>query len=71
MYFQKDLSYLFQIYFLKGIITMGHRPMYCTNANKDDCTNFDDRVRTGLPYVQTYGLEELFYKYGVDGEFLA
>lgn len=23
---------------------MGHRPMYCTNANKDDCTKFDDRV---------------------------
>ncbi|RMZ98494.1 iron zinc purple acid phosphatase [Brachionus plicatilis] len=53
------------------IITMGHRPMYCTNANKDDCTNFDDRVRTGLPYVQTYGLEDLFYKYAVDVELWA
>lgn len=26
------------------IITMGHRPMYCTNLIKDDCTNIDDRV---------------------------
>jgi hypothetical protein len=26
------------------IITMGHRPMYCTNSDNDDCTKFDDRV---------------------------
>lgn len=45
---------------------MGHRPMYCTNDDNDDCTKFDDRVRVGLPYVKTYGLEELFYKNGVD-----
>ena len=47
---------------------MGHRPMYCTNANKDDCTKFDDRVRTGMPFVKTFGLEELFYKNSVDGK---
>ena len=23
---------------------MGHRPMYCTNVDEDDCTKFDDRV---------------------------
>ena len=52
------------------IITMGHRPMYCTNSD-GDCDKVDDRVRTGLPYVHTFGLEELFYKYGVDVEFWA
>jgi acid phosphatase type 7 len=51
------------------IITMAHRPMYCTNADTDDCTKFDDRVRTGS--VNGYGLEELFLKYGVDLEFWA
>jgi hypothetical protein len=46
---------------------MGHRPMYCTNSD-NDCP-FDDRVRTGIPFLHTYGLEDLFYKYGVDGKF--
>lgn len=53
------------------IVTMGHRPMYCTNQNSNDCTKFDDRVRTGLPYIKKYGLEELFYSNGVDVEFWA
>lgn len=48
------------------IITMAHRPMYCSNADSDDCTKFDDRVRKGMPFIGTYGLEELFFKYGVD-----
>jgi hypothetical protein len=68
---------------------MGHRPMYCTNSDQDDCTKFDDRVgfffkvsipinviiqysfevRIGFPYVHTFGLEEIFFKYGVDGIF--
>jgi hypothetical protein len=47
---------------------MGHRPMYCTNSDKDDCTKFDDRVRTGFPILKIYGLEKLFYDYGVDGK---
>ncbi|CAF0889652.1 unnamed protein product [Brachionus calyciflorus] len=53
------------------IITMGHRPMYCTNNNTDDCTKVDDTVRVGLPYIKKYGLEDLFYKYGVDIELWA
>lgn len=53
------------------IITMGHRPMYCTNAGSNDCTKMDDRVRKGLPYINKYGLEDLFYEYGVDVEFWA
>ena len=53
------------------IVTMAHRPMYCSNADNDDCTKFDDRVRAGFPFVKTFGLEGLFYKYGVDLELWA
>ena len=31
------------------IITMGHRPMYCSNNDNDDCTNDETIVRVGLP----------------------
>ncbi|RZF35571.1 hypothetical protein LSTR_LSTR005099 [Laodelphax striatellus] len=31
------------------IITFGHRPMYCSNADKDDCTFHSTLVRVGLP----------------------
>ena len=37
------------------IITMGHQPMYCSNANQDDCTFYDSRPRSGLPYIHTFG----------------
>ncbi|CAF1414200.1 unnamed protein product [Rotaria sp. Silwood1] len=53
------------------IITMGHQPMYCSNANQDDCTLYDSRPRSGLPYIHTYGLEKMFYDYGVDLELWA
>lgn len=53
------------------IITMGHRPMYCTNLMKDDCTKIDDRVRKGLPFIEKFGLEDLFYNHGVDLELWA
>ncbi|KAM5146517.1 acid phosphatase type 7 isoform 1-T3 [Mantella aurantiaca] len=52
------------------IITMAHRPMYCTNFNSDDCTKVNSTTRTGLPGGQ-YALEDLFYKYGVDLEIWA
>lgn len=48
------------------IITMGHRPMYCSNSDADDCTKVYDVVRTGLPFIHSYGLENLFFYYGVD-----
>jgi len=48
------------------IITMAHRPMYCTNTDGDDCTKTYDVLRTGLPGIHAYGLEALFFKYGVD-----
>ncbi|KAH7730749.1 nucleotide pyrophosphatase/phosphodiesterase [Aphelenchoides avenae] len=53
------------------IITMGHRPMYCSDFDGDDCTKYDSITRTGLPLTHAYGLEKLFYKYGVDLELWA
>ncbi|KAA3680468.1 acid phosphatase type 7 [Paragonimus westermani] len=55
------------------IIVMAHRPMYC--SNNDDpmhCDNVDNIVRIGFYYEENgtrgyyMGLEELFYKNGVD-----
>ncbi|KAL3860487.1 hypothetical protein ACJMK2_010609 [Sinanodonta woodiana] len=42
------------------IIAMGHRPMYCSNNNADDCTN-----RFISRWVK-HGLERLFHAQGVD-----
>ncbi|XP_064480865.1 acid phosphatase type 7-like [Ornithodoros turicata] len=53
------------------IITMGHRPMYCSNNDRDDCTFNESIVRKGLPILHLYGLEDLFHKYGVDLELWA
>lgn len=53
------------------IITFGHRPMYCSNNDGDDCRYEDDLVRTGLPIIKKFGLEKLFYDYGVDLEIWA
>ncbi|XP_036397978.1 acid phosphatase type 7 [Megalops cyprinoides] len=55
------------------IITMGHRPMYCSNDDKDDCTQFESYVRVGRNDTKppAPGLENLFYLYGVDLELWA
>lgn len=63
---------------------MGHRPMYCSDFDGDDCTKYESivnflkqtylqkfikyhfQIRLGLPITHAYGLEKLFYKYGVD-----
>lgn len=52
------------------IIVYGHKPMYCSNVWKDDCAFKAAKVRVGLPEKNwyEYGLEELFYKAGVDLE---
>uniref|UniRef100_A0A183BKW7 Metallophos domain-containing protein n=1 Tax=Globodera pallida TaxID=36090 RepID=A0A183BKW7_GLOPA len=50
------------------IITMGHRPMYCSTFTGDDCTQYNSITRTGLPFGHDFALEELFFKYGVDLE---
>ncbi|XP_053406613.1 acid phosphatase type 7-like [Mercenaria mercenaria] len=48
------------------IITMGHRPMYCSNSDRDDCTKEHSWVRDGVPVIDKFGLEEMFYENGVD-----
>eukprot|EP00092_Neocalanus_flemingeri_P000642 GFUD01000684.1.p1 GENE.GFUD01000684.1~~GFUD01000684.1.p1 ORF type:complete len:450 (+),score=123.28 GFUD01000684.1:126-1475(+) len=48
------------------IVLFGHRPMYCTNKDRDDCTKFETRTRTGLPLINWWGLEQLLMDYGVD-----
>lgn len=53
------------------IVTYGHRPMYCSNENGDDCTHLETLVRVGLPFTHFFGLEPLFYKYTVDVEIWA
>lgn len=53
------------------IVTFGHRPMYCSNANDKDCREMSTLVRVGLPITHFFGLEDLFYKYGVDVELWA
>jgi acid phosphatase type 7 len=53
------------------IVTFGHRPMYCSNDDGDDCRGIATLVRTGLPFSGFFALEPLFYKYGVDVEFWA
>lgn len=40
------------------IIAFGHRPMYCSNIDNDDCTTLHSVVRKSL--------EPLFFQYGVD-----
>ncbi|XP_070496503.1 acid phosphatase type 7 [Chironomus tepperi] len=50
------------------IVVFGHRPMYCSNNNGDDCTHSQTLVRAGLPFTGFFALEPLFYKYGVDVE---
>uniref|UniRef100_A0A8R1XYB0 Purple acid phosphatase n=1 Tax=Onchocerca volvulus TaxID=6282 RepID=A0A8R1XYB0_ONCVO len=53
------------------IITMGHRPMYCSNYDFDDCTKYESLIRSGMPGTHNFGLEKLFYTYGVDLEIWA
>lgn len=35
---------------------MGHRPMYCSDDDQDDCTKFDSYVRPGRPVGRGRGL---------------
>ncbi|PAA79726.1 hypothetical protein BOX15_Mlig013175g4 [Macrostomum lignano] len=47
------------------IIIMGHRPMYCSNDDGDDCTFGALFMREGF-LARWYPLEPLLQKYGVD-----
>ena len=53
------------------IIAMGHRPMYCSTNNDFECNQNESIPRKGLPVIHAYGLEDLFYAYGVDIEIFA
>jgi len=53
------------------IITFGHRPMYCSNLNRDDCTKHETLIRSGMPFLGWFALEDLFYEQGVDLEIWA
>ncbi|XP_020804888.1 acid phosphatase type 7 isoform X3 [Drosophila serrata] len=54
------------------IITFGHRPMYCSDDKEYDCNaQLETYIRQGLPMLKWFGLEDLFYKHGVDVEFFA
>lgn len=48
------------------IIVFGHRPMYCSSRDRDDCSKDTNILRKGLPFTGSYALEKLFYDYGVD-----
>lgn len=48
------------------IIVYGHRPMYCSSNDNDDCTKEFSMLRMGVPFMNSFGLERLFYSYGVD-----
>ena len=52
------------------IITMAHRPLYCSNLGYDACTWEVNPMREGLLYdgKLRLGLEALFYNYQVDLE---
>lgn len=53
------------------IIVMGHRPMYCSDTDSDDCSHHETLTRVGLPFLHFFGLEDLLYNYGVDLEIWA
>ncbi|KPM08263.1 iron/zinc purple acid phosphatase-like protein 1 [Sarcoptes scabiei] len=59
------------------IITMGHRPLYCLKLFDSSCSYLTlerKTIRSGIEWrlnttERSYGLEELFYRYGVDLQF--
>jgi acid phosphatase type 7 len=54
------------------IITMCHRPLYCSNSNDPEhCPNKENIIRVGIPEIHAFGIEDLLYKYGVDVHFQA
>ncbi|XP_043948882.1 acid phosphatase type 7 isoform X4 [Drosophila biarmipes] len=54
------------------IITYGHRPMYCSDDKEYDCNaQLETYIRQGLPMLKWFGLEDLFFKHGVDVEIFA
>lgn len=50
------------------IVVFGHRPMYCSSRDHDDCSKDSNLLRRGLPFTGAFALEKIFYDYGVDVE---
>lgn len=51
------------------IIVYGHRPMYCSDEKEYDCNeHLETFIRKGLPILNLFSLEDLFFKYRVDVE---
>nr|QGW52015.1 acid phosphatase type 7A [Dugesia japonica] len=48
------------------IIVLGHRPLYCTNSDGNDCGIAADWLRYGVPFIHLLGIEDLLYLNGVD-----
>lgn len=66
---QKDLAFassLEQRRIRPWIVVFGHRPMYCSSRDKDDCTKDTNILRKG--FAGAFALEKLFYEFGVDVE---
>ena len=40
--------------------------MYCSDDDNDDCTKLNTRTKTGIPFLNIFGIEELLYQYNVD-----
>ena len=54
------------------IVTLGHRPMYCSSSSKlSKCRQEGQIIRSGLPLIHAFSLEKLFFKYTVDIEIFA
>lgn len=52
------------------IVSLGHRPMYCTNLNNEGCLGHETKIRTGdIKKYTKEALEPLFLKYAVDLSF--
>lgn len=50
------------------LVVFGHRPMYCSSRDGDDCSKDSNILRRGLPFVGGFALEQLLYEFGVDVE---
>ncbi|CAN7999030.1 unnamed protein product [Ixodes hexagonus] len=51
------------------IVTMGHRPMYCSNDDRDDCSFSESIVSSTTPLIPIRTLEGAFYPFLVDEAF--
>ena len=48
------------------IVLVGHRPMYCSSDDNDDCRHVNCKTRVGLQPGNLFGIEPLLMEYNVD-----